>query len=93
MAALGAIVISKILYPQTEEINTSVEVSYENIGTNILDAIANGYNRRFEVGGHVAAMLLVFIAFIAMMNSILGFIDITSLNDVIQPIPCIQNCL
>ena len=42
MAAPGAIVISKILYPQTEEINTEVEVSSEKIGSNILDAIANG---------------------------------------------------
>ncbi len=84
MAAPGAIVISKILYPQTEEINTSVEVSYENIGTNILDAIANGTTEGLKLAANVAAMLLVFIAFIAMMNSILGFIgDITSLNDVI----------
>ncbi|MCB9309370.1 MAG: Na+ dependent nucleoside transporter [Lewinellaceae bacterium] len=84
MAAPGAIVISKILYPQTEEINTSVEVSYENIGTNILDAIANGTTEGLKLAANVAAMLLVFIAFIAMMNSILGFVgDVTSLNDVI----------
>jgi CNT family concentrative nucleoside transporter len=42
MAAPGAIVISKILYPQTEEINTDVSVSSDKIGSNILDAIANG---------------------------------------------------
>ncbi|MBT7305546.1 MAG: Na+ dependent nucleoside transporter, partial [Bacteroidetes bacterium] len=42
MAAPGAIVISKILYPQTEKINTDVTVSSDKIGANILDAIANG---------------------------------------------------
>ena len=40
MAAPGAIVISKILYPQVEEVNTDVEVSSEKIGSNILDSIA-----------------------------------------------------
>ena len=42
MAAPGAIVVSKILYPQTEKVNTDVKVSAEKIGANILDAIANG---------------------------------------------------
>ena len=72
MAAPGAIVISKF-YPQTGGDQTSVEVSYENIGTNILDAIANGTTEGLKLATN-AAMLLVFIAFIAMMNSILGFI-------------------
>jgi CNT family concentrative nucleoside transporter len=39
MAAPGAIVISKVLYPQTEKINTDVKVSQDKIGANILDAI------------------------------------------------------
>jgi len=42
MAAPGAIVISKMLYPQTEKINTDVTVSNEKIGANLLDAISNG---------------------------------------------------
>lgn len=42
MAAPGAIVISKILYPQTEKVDTDVHVSQDKIGANILDAIANG---------------------------------------------------
>ena len=40
MAAPGAIVISKILYPETEKINTDVNISQEKIGTNFLDAIS-----------------------------------------------------
>jgi CNT family concentrative nucleoside transporter len=80
MAAPGAIVISKILFPQTEAINTDVNVSYENIGTNVLDAIANGTTEGLKLAANVAAMLLVFIAFIAMINFGLGFIGDLSLH-------------
>ncbi|NDV43398.1 NupC/NupG family nucleoside CNT transporter [Flagellimonas sediminis] len=72
MAAPGAIVISKILYPQTETVNTDVKVSAEKIGTNILDAIANGTTEGLKLALNVGAMLLVFVAFIAMINGILG---------------------
>jgi CNT family concentrative nucleoside transporter len=74
MAAPGAIVISKILYPQTEKIDTAVEVSKEKIGSNILDAIATGTTEGLKLAANVAAMLLVFIAFIAMINYTLGWI-------------------
>ena len=81
MAAPGAIVISKILYPQTEKINTDVKVSSEKIGSNILDAIANGTTEGLNLAMNVGAMLLVFVAFIAMINGILGWVgDVTSLN-------------
>ncbi|WP_394750719.1 NupC/NupG family nucleoside CNT transporter [Spongiimicrobium salis] len=81
MAAPGAIVISKILYPQTEAINTEVKVSSEKIGANILDAIANGTTEGLKLAVNVGAMLLVFVAFIAMLNGIFGWIgDITTLN-------------
>ncbi|QLG44477.1 NupC/NupG family nucleoside CNT transporter [Costertonia aggregata] len=81
MAAPGAIVISKILYPQTEEVNTDVVVSTEKIGANILDAIANGTTEGLKLAVNVGAMLLVFVAFIAMINGILEWTgDITTLN-------------
>ena len=84
MAAPGAIVISKMLYPQTEEINTNVEVSKEKIGSNILDAISTGTTEGLKLAANVAAMLLVFIAFIAMINYTLGWIGGWSgLNSVI----------
>lgn len=82
MAAPGAIVISKILYPQTENVNTDVKVSQEKIGSNILDAIANGTTEGLRLAVNVGAMLLVFVAFIAMINGILGWVgDVTTLND------------
>ena len=84
MAAPGAIVVSKILYPQTEEVNTDVTVSQEKIGSNILDAIANGTTEGLRLAVNVGAMLLVFVAVIAMLNDGLDLIgNITSLNDLI----------
>ena len=81
MAAPGAIVISKILYPQTEEVNTDVSVSQDKIGSNFLDAIANGTTEGLKLAVNVGAMLLVFVAFIAMFNGILGWVgDVTSIN-------------
>lgn len=81
MAAPGAIVISKILYPQTEPINTDVRVSSEKIGSNFLDAIANGTTEGLKLAVNVGAMLLVFVAFIAMLNGILGWVgEVTPLN-------------
>ncbi|NVJ89317.1 MAG: Na+ dependent nucleoside transporter [Flavobacteriaceae bacterium] len=71
MAAPGAIVISKILYPQTGNVNTDVRVSQEKIGSNILDSIANGTTEGLKLAVNVGAMLLVFVAVIAMLNGIL----------------------
>jgi CNT family concentrative nucleoside transporter len=81
MAAPGAIVIAKILYPETQKITNKVEVSQDKIGSNILDAIANGTTEGLKLAANVGAMLLVFIAFIAMIN--FGFEkagEIASLN-------------
>ncbi|MGB7393776.1 MAG: nucleoside transporter C-terminal domain-containing protein [Pricia sp.] len=81
MAAPGAIVVSKILYPQTETIDSNITVSQEKIGSNVLDAIANGTTEGLKLAVNVGAMLLVFIAFIAMINGILGWAgDLTALN-------------
>ena len=84
MAAPGAIVISKILYPQTEKIDDVVSVSKEKIGSNVLDAIATGTTEGLRLAANVGAMLLVFIAFIAMINYGFGkFGAITGLNSII----------
>ena len=81
MAAPGAIVISKILYPETGKINSNIEVSQDKIGSNFLDAISIGTSEGLKLAANIAAMLLVFIAFIALINYVLsGFGDITNLN-------------
>lgn len=84
MAAPGAIVISKILCPQTEEFSNDSSVSMENVGSNVLDAIANGTTDGLKLALNVGAMLLVFVAFIAMVNHIFHWAgDFEHLNDVI----------
>lgn len=85
MAAPGAIVISKMLYPQLNEINTDIKVTQENIGSNILDAIANGTTEGLKLAANVGAMLLVFIAFIAMINFSFEKVGgLTGLNTIIK---------
>jgi concentrative nucleoside transporter, CNT family len=85
MAAPGAIVISKILYPQTEAINNDIAVSQEKVGSNVLDAIANGTTEGLKLAFNIGAMLLVFLAFIAMINGILGWLgDFGGLNEWVQ---------
>lgn len=84
MAAPGAIVISKILYPQQQKIDTDAKVSSEKIGSNILDAIANGTTEGLKLAANVAAMLLVFVALIAFINY--GFEkigELTTLNGLV----------
>lgn len=70
MAAPGAVVVSKILVPQTETIDSNVIIPREEVGKNVLDAISNGTTQGLKLAVNVAAMLLVFIAFIAMFNYI-----------------------
>jgi len=85
MAAPGAVIISKILIPQTQEINSNVEVSKEKIGSNVLDSISNGTVEGLKLAVNVASMLLVFIAFLAMGNFILLKIgSFTGLNSLIN---------
>ena len=85
MAAPGAIVIAKMMYPQNEEISNNVIVSKNKIGSNLLSAISIGTSEGIKMAVNVAAMLLVFIALIAMLSSILGGVgDITGINSWIE---------
>lgn len=87
MAAPGAIIISKILVPQTEAIDENVEVSMDKIGSSLLDAISNGTTEGLKLAANVGAMLLVFFALIAMVNFIFVKIgDLTALNTVVESI-------
>ena len=72
MAAPGAVAIAKIIYPQTEKIQTDVYVSRDKIGSNFLSAISIGTGEGVKMAVNVGAMLLVFIALIAMLSGILS---------------------
>ena len=71
MAAPGAIVISKLIYPQTEKISKDFKVNEEITGDNLLTAITNGTRDGIKMAVNVGAMLLVFLALIALINGIL----------------------
>jgi len=68
MSAPAAIVAAKILVPETESFDEKMEISNERLGSNALEAIANGTTDGIKLAVNVAGMLLVFIAFIAMAN-------------------------
>ena len=82
MSAPAAVVAAKLLVPETKPVNDEMHIEKSNIGTNALEAIANGTTEGLKLAVNVGAMLLVFIAFIAMANYILqDFLgEITGLN-------------
>ncbi|MDA3819521.1 MAG: Na+ dependent nucleoside transporter, partial [Candidatus Delongbacteria bacterium] len=78
------IVVSKILVPQTKDVSGKVEISKDKVGSNILDALSNGTTEGLKLAVNVAAMLLVFVAVIALLNGFFGWIGgLTNLNPVI----------
>lgn len=72
MSAPATLVIAKILIPQTEQIDERIEVPKDKIGDNMLEAISIGTTDGIHLAVNVGAMLIVFIALIAMLNYILG---------------------
>ena len=84
MAAPGAVVISKILAPQTEQVDKTIKISKDQIGSNALDAISNGTGDGLRLAINVGAMLLVFFAFIAFGNYLLEMVGgWTNLNNTV----------
>ncbi|MBK9142809.1 MAG: NupC/NupG family nucleoside CNT transporter [Candidatus Melainabacteria bacterium] len=76
MAAPGALVISKIVWPETEESQTRGEVKVEvkKTNVNIIDAAAHGASDGMRIGLNVVAMLIAFIALIAMGDALVGLV-------------------
>ncbi len=76
MAAPAALVISKIVFPETEESQTKGKVSVEvkSQYTNIIDAISHGASDGMKISINVIAMLIGFIALMALINALLGLI-------------------
>jgi len=73
MAAPGALVISKIILPETQESETkgTVSVEVKKTHANLLDAIAAGASEGLKIGFNVIAMLIGFIALIAFLDLVL----------------------
>lgn len=86
MSAPATIVVAKMLLPQTEEIDERLELTDEKVGSNMIEAIAVGTEDGLKLAFNVGAMLIVFIAMIAMVNYLLSDVVgyYTGLNDVIK---------
>ena len=76
MAAPGALVISKIVFPETEESETmgKVKLEVKSPYSNIIDAISHGASDGMKIAVNVIAMLIGFIALIAFLNYMLGLV-------------------
>lgn len=86
MAAPGALVISKIVWPETEESPTKgvIKLDIKKSHTNLLDAISHGASDGLKVGLNVIAMLIGFIAVVALADILLlklsWLINLTGIN-------------
>lgn len=74
MSAPAALVMAKVMYPETEESPTRghVRINVEKIDANAIDAAARGASEGLTLAFNVAAMLLAFVALIAMFNYLLA---------------------
>jgi CNT family concentrative nucleoside transporter len=76
MSAPAALAISKLLYPETEQSQTAgtVNVRVEPTAANGIDAAATGAIEGLKLAGNVAAMLIAFLALVALVNAVLGWL-------------------
>jgi concentrative nucleoside transporter, CNT family len=89
MSAPAALVFAKMIWPETEEPATrgSLRVNVEKVDANVIDAAARGAGEGLHLALNVGAMLLAFIALIALFNALLGWIgSVTQLTTVFQNI-------
>ncbi|OCS88486.1 NupC/NupG family nucleoside CNT transporter [Caryophanon tenue] len=74
MAAPAGLVMAKLLMPETEEVDaTNFKMEKDTQSANVIDAAARGAGDGMQLALNVGAMLLAFIALIALLNGILGF--------------------
>lgn len=75
MAAPGALVIAKIVFPETEESETQgiVKLEVKKEHSNLMDAISHGASDGMKVSINVVAMLIGVIALIALIDALLGY--------------------
>jgi CNT family concentrative nucleoside transporter len=84
MTAPGTILLAKMLVPETEKPQTGAQVPLvrEKIDANVIAAAARGTTEGMHLAMNVAAMLISFLAFIALINYVLGYAH-TSLQDLL----------
>jgi len=85
--APAGIVMAKMFYPENSNniISQNLNLNNKEFGSNAINALSRGASDGLKLAFNIAAMLLVFIAFVAMINHLLFFVgDITNLNHIIQ---------
>jgi CNT family concentrative nucleoside transporter len=89
MSAPAALAISKVMYPETEESPTrgAMKIELERVDANAVDAAARGAGEGLSLALNVAAMLMAFIALLALFNGIVhGVFGLFGLDITIQKI-------
>jgi CNT family concentrative nucleoside transporter len=82
MAAPGAVAIAKVMFPQKDSIPQEVDLPSQRMGSNLLNAISKGTTDGVKMAVNVGAMLLVFMALIAMLNALCSSAgEATGLNE------------
>ena len=78
MVPIGSILISKIIYPQTEQIHSITDVKIESKGTNsnVIDALAEGASTGMQIVISIGATLVGFIGAVAVINLFLGLFNL-----------------
>lgn len=86
MAAPAALLLSKIIFPETKipETKGNVKVKVEKNSSNVLEAAASGASDGLSLALNVGAMLIAFIALIALVNYMLeGLGSLVGLNEIL----------
>lgn len=83
MSAPAALVVAKIIYPETQESKTmgDINIKIEQTNINAMEALSNGATDGLKLAANIAAMLIAFISFVAMVNYFLSFAG-TSMEEI-----------
>lgn len=85
LSAPAAIMFAKIICPEDQPIDSTLEVNTEVIAHNSLDAISKGTQDGLNLAINIGAILLVFVGLIALINSLFGFVgEYTGLNSIVS---------
>ena len=84
MSAPAALMVAKIIYPETESLKTinSNKINLKSNDNNIVDAVGRGATEGLKLAANVAAMLIAFISMVAMINFALGLLG-TSMQEIL----------
>lgn len=72
LSAPAALLFAKLMVPETEKVSEELEIADDDLGSNVFDAISKGTTEGVRLALNVGAMIIVFIALVAMVNYVLG---------------------